>query len=157
MNSTFVNDDHDHDDNSIINDFISSSFINDDTFAQVAQIKLNFIKDQDDQDLDNVFVALYKSTAQQRFFMAFSHTDNVYSYDLDENKTFSSVVDDIFKTTDITNFVCHHALQFQLTMLLVNGVNIVDLFFNEKELEEEFLQKNMTTNLLAQGEIDYVY
>lgn len=141
---------------SIVNDFIASSFINDDTFAQVAQIKLNFIKDNDGQDLDNVFVALYKSLAPKLFYITFSYTDAIYTLDLDENKTFSSVLDYIFLTEDITDFCCK-ALQFQLTMLLVNGENIVDLFFNEQDLEQEFLQKPMTTNLLAQGEIDYVY
>ena len=152
MNSAFANDD----DNSLLNDFISSSFINDDTFTQVAQIKLNFIKDQDDQDLDNVFVALYKSMAEKLLYITFSHTGAIYSIELDENKTFLSVLDYIFLLADITDFAMN-AIEFQLTLLLVNGMNIVDLFFNENDLEKEFLQKPMTTNLLAQGEIDYVY
>ena len=156
MNSTFANDDADDDDNCLLNDFISSSFINDDTFTQVAQIKLNFIKDADDQDLDNVFVVLYKSMAEKMLYITFSHTGTIYSLELDENKSFSSVLDYIFLLADITDFAMN-AIEFQLTLLLVNGMNIVDLFFNENELEKEFLQKPMTTNLLAQGEIDYVY
>jgi len=147
--------DHDNDD-SILNDFISSSFINDVSFEQVAQIKLNCIKDHDNQDLDNVFVALYKSLEQKSLFITFSHTGSIYSFSLDENKTFSSVLDYIFLLEDITAFD-GKALQFQLTMLLVNGENVVDLFFSEQDLEQEFLQKPMTTNLLAQGEIDFVY